>query len=129
MTGEKLRMTQQRQVILDELRKVNTHPTADEIYQTVRHRLSRISLGTVYRNLDVLSENGLIRKIDFCGAQMRFDGDLSEHYHVRCLRCGRVGDLLTGPIAGLNDLDVGAADYDIIGYRLEFVGICAACRG
>jgi Fur family ferric uptake transcriptional regulator len=57
-------MTRQRRVILEELRKVNTHPSADEIYEIVRKRLPRISLGTVYRNLEILSESGDIQKLE-----------------------------------------------------------------
>ena len=72
---------------------MGVHPTADEVYQVVRKRLPRISLGTVYRNLDVLSESGEISRLDRCGAQYRFDGDLEQHYHIRCSSCGRVDDI------------------------------------
>lgn len=127
MADDKLRMTKQRRVILDELRKVKTHPTADEVYELVRRRLPRISMGTVYRNLDLLSESGVIRKLDI-GPQRRFDGDTTEHYHVRCAGCGRVGDIHTGPIAGLDEFIKNGLEFDIIGYRLEFMGICRSCR-
>jgi Fur family ferric uptake transcriptional regulator len=127
MADGKLRMTEQRQVILDELRRVNTHPTADEVYELVRRRLPHISMGTVYRNLDLLSESGLIRKLDF-GPQMRFDGDMTEHYHVRCVRCGRIGDVRGVSVGGLDEFRGKGTDFDIIGYRLEFIGICPSCR-
>jgi Fur family ferric uptake transcriptional regulator len=126
--GGKLRMTEQRKVILEELGKVKTHPTADEVYEMVRRRLPHISLGTVYRSLDVMSESGVIRKLDL-GPQMRFDADLSEHYHVRCVHCGRVSDLFIEPVAGLDELAKKATDYDIIGFHLEFIGVCPKCRG
>ncbi|MCJ7604005.1 MAG: transcriptional repressor, partial [Desulfobulbaceae bacterium] len=71
----KLRMTKQRQVILEELRKVKTHPTADDMYQMLRKKMPKISLGTVYRNLEILSESGIIQKLDVGGTQKRFDGD------------------------------------------------------
>ena len=89
----KLRMTKQRQVILEELRKVKTHPTADDMYQMLRKKMPKISLGTVYRNLEILSESGIIQKLDVGGTQKRFDGDISIHSHVRCVDCGRVGDI------------------------------------
>jgi len=127
MADDRIRMTEQRQVILDELRKVKTHPTADEVYAMVRRRLPRISLGTVYRNLDLLSESGLVRKLD-SGPQMRFDADTTDHYHVRCARCGRVRDLHVEPIPGLDELVETGHEFDIIGYRLEFIGICSSCR-
>ena len=75
-----LRMTQQRQVILEELRNVNTHPSADEIYEMVRKRLPRISLGTVYRNLEILCASGEIQKLEAGGSIKRFDGNPRNHY-------------------------------------------------
>jgi len=121
-------MTPQRQVILEELRKVNTHPSADEIYEMVRQRLPRISLGTVYRNLEILAARGEIQKLEFGGSLKRFDGVAEGHYHIRCLDCGRVID-------APSDFDVcitpdlsEITDFKIIGHQLEFIGICPACR-
>ncbi len=122
-----LRNTRQRKVILEELRKLNTHPSADEIYEVVRHRLPRISLGTVYRNLEVLSELGEIQKLELSGLLKRFDWDTKKHYHIRCVRCSRVDD---APIAPLNQLDnelYGATVFEIIGHNLEFTGLCPEC--
>jgi len=122
-----LRMTRQRKVILEELRKLNTHPSADEIYEVVRHRLPRISLGTVYRNLEVLSELGEIQKLELSGLLKRFDWNTKKHYHIRCVRCSRVDD---APIAPLNQLDnelYGATVFEIIGHNLEFTGLCPEC--
>ena len=122
-----LRMTRQRKVILEELRKLNTHPSADEIYEVVRQRLPRISLGTVYRNLEVLSELGEIQKLELSGLLKRFDWDTKKHYHIRCVRCSRVDD---APIAPLNQLDnelYGATVFEIIGHNLEFTGLCPEC--
>ena len=70
MAQPQTRMTRQRAVILEELRKVKTHPTADELYSIVRERLPRISLGTVYRNLDFLADTGEIRRLEAAGTTM-----------------------------------------------------------
>jgi Fur family ferric uptake transcriptional regulator len=123
-----MRSTKQRNVILEELRKLHTHPRADELYALVRKRIPRISLGTVYRNLDVLSREGLVRRLEFGGSQMRFDGDLHEHQHLRCKVCGRIDDL---PVA-LEPTECDRALVEGTGYRLlerriEFVGICPDC--
>lgn len=75
MSQPQTRMTRQRMVILEELRKVKTHPTADELYAMVRTRMPRISLGTVYRNLDFLTESKEILKLESAGSIRRFDGD------------------------------------------------------
>lgn len=124
-----LRMTRQRKVVLEELRKLNTHPSADQIYKVVRHRLPRISLGTVYRNLEVLSELGEIQKLELSGLLKRFDWNTKKHYHIRCVRCSRIDD---APIAPLNQLDNelnGATVFEIIGHNLEFTGLCPECSG
>jgi Fur family ferric uptake transcriptional regulator len=124
-----MRMTKQRQVILEELTKINSHPTADELYEHVRRRLPRISLGTVYRNLELLSRHGLIKKLDIGGSQMRFDGDLERHHHVRCIRCGHIEDLPSD--TGLTECDremIRSTGFDVVERRVEFLGVCPACK-
>ena len=81
MAQTQTRMARQRAVILEELRKLKSHPTADELYSIVRERLPRISLGTVYRNLDFLADSGEIRRLEAAGSTKRFDGDISNHQH------------------------------------------------
>ena len=124
---EKFRMTRQRRVILEELAKVSTHPTADEVHRMVRRRLPRVSLGTVYRNLEILSGRGMILKLDGVGSQRRYDGDTKDHLHVRCLGCGRVDDLPVGPCADIEKKVRAGTDYEIVGYSLNFIGYCPRC--
>jgi Fe2+ or Zn2+ uptake regulation protein len=125
--SDKLRMTQQRRVILEELRKHNIHPTADMLYEIVRARLPRISLGTVYRNLEILTALGEIQTLEVSGNQKRFDGNPNKHYHIRCLQCSRVDDAPIAPLAQLEDELYGTTVYTIIGHRLEFIGLCPEC--
>lgn len=120
------RMTKQRLVILESLRAVDTHPTADEIYGMVREKMPRISLGTVYRNLDLLTSSGEVRRLDKAGAQKHFDGNIMPHHHVRCRNCGRIGDIFT-PISVPNADAVSAAGFKVEGVDIEFVGVCHAC--
>lgn len=127
-SSRKFRMTRQRQVILEELRKVSSHPTADEVYDMVRRRLPRVSLGTVYRNLELLSERGMIQKLELGGTRRRFDGKADDHYHVRCIRCGRLEDAPVESFTAVEDALRGATDYEILGHRLEFIGLCPQCR-
>ena len=121
------RMTRQRRTILEALRKYQDHPSADEVYERVRAELPRISLGTVYRNLEILSEQGLIRKLELSGTMKRWDWNPSRHYHIRCMGCGCVDDAPIAPLNRLEDELYGATVYTILGHRLEFVGFCAAC--
>ena len=122
-----LRMTRQRKVILEELRKVNTHPSADEVYEMVRKRLPRISLGTVYRNLEILSESGDIQKLEPGCSLKRFDGNASEHCHIRCVHCDRIADAPMAPDLKVDLERVNSTDFEIIGHRLEFLGLCPEC--
>jgi Fur family ferric uptake transcriptional regulator len=122
-------MTRQRKVILEELQRTDTHPTAEEVYERVRQRLPRVSLATVYRNLEVLSESGTVLKLEM-GGRRRYDGNTARrHYHVKCVRCGSVGDV---PSSAVTKLDYREADIDgfrVLGHELVFTGLCARCLG
>lgn len=123
-----IRLTTQRQVILEELSKVKTHPTASELYDMVRKRLPRIGLGTVYRNLELMAENGLILKIEVGGTQKRFDATTEDHYHIRCSLCGRVDDIDVPVMEKLATQAANSSAYLILGHHVEFTGICSVCQ-
>ena len=111
-------MTRQRKVILEELRKVDTHPSADEVYEMVRKRLPRISLGTVYRNLEILSAKGEIQKLELGCTLKRFDGIAENHYHIRCLQCDRVVDAPDDVDVAVNHDFKNATKFKIFGHKL-----------
>jgi Fur family transcriptional regulator, ferric uptake regulator len=128
MKTRKQRMTPQRKRILDELCSRCDHPTAEEIYGAVRKALPRISLGTVYRNLDVLVRKGEVTRIECAGEQARFDADTRTHYHVKCVSCGRVDDVEAEPPEEMLLPGAQAPGYAITGVRVEYTGVCASCR-
>jgi Fur family ferric uptake transcriptional regulator len=128
MCARPKRNTLQKRVILEEIKRMRNHPTAAELYEVVRRRVPRISLGTVYRNLEQLTQSGVIRKLSFSSAEARFDGDTERHYHVRCICCGRVDDVHDLPPGFAQGRASELSGYKIVGVRLEFVGICAECR-
>ncbi len=123
-----IRLTTQRQIILEELSKVTSHPTASELYDMVRKRLPRIGLGTVYRNLELMAENGMILKLEVGGTQKRFDATTDPHYHIRCSSCGKVDDIDVPVIKDLVDAACASSSYQILGHHVEFTGICPACQ-
>jgi len=125
-TAKTLRMTPQRRVILEELRKVDTHPTADELYEMVRKRLPKVSLGTIYRNLDLLSSDGVIQKLQAGNSQMRFDGNAEPHMHISCIKCGRVADVHSGPDTSALSQEV-ETDFILLGCTVLLYGICPQC--
>ena len=122
------RNTRQRQVVLEELRKLTSHPTAAELHEITRRRLPKVSLGTVYRNLELLAQMGIIQKLEISGSEARFDGNTDGHYHVRCVRCGRVDDANGLPAELIKDEIKALSGYEVLGYHLEFVGMCPTCR-
>jgi len=129
-----LRKTPQRRVILELLLERRWHPTADELFQAVRLRLPRVSLGTVYRNLEMLSEAGVIGRMESATGPRRYDGCVEKHAHVCCLRCGSLEDLsFKGPPLRdvLKSLTGGSertkSGFLITGHRVEFEGICPRC--
>ncbi len=123
-----IRMTKQRQVILEELCKVTSHPTADEMYQMIRKRLPKISLGTVYRNLEILSELGMVLKLDVGGTQKRFDANVEKHYHARCSECGCVSDIHMPTSTEVEAQAQKCTDFKIQRHSLEFGGVCLECQ-
>jgi len=124
-TGQ--RVTRQRQILLTELRKMGTHPTAKEIYEVVRCHLPKISLGTVYRNLGVLENLGLLRRLE-CGGVSRYDGDLHRHFHLQCVNCNQVYDIDQLLVKNLNMDLLKSQGFKLLDYKLEFYGLCPSCQ-
>jgi len=126
---DQMRMTLQRKIIVEELRKMKNHPTADQLYEAVRKRLPSISLGTVYRNLEFLSDKGIIHRVEVCGKKRRYDGTLEEHTHIRCAVCGRIEDIVEDQnLQSLAETIISKTGFELIAGRTEFVGICPECR-
>jgi Fe2+ or Zn2+ uptake regulation protein len=125
-----LRLTGPRRVVLEVVRGTESHPTAERVHAMVRRRLPRVSLGTVYRNLRLLVDEGLVKELP--GPHARFDGNLSEHHHFTCLRCGRIVDVpgtVTEPQARALCSRVAAeAGLQVSHHRIDFYGRCAECR-
>ena len=121
------RNTRQRALILETVQKHRDHPSAEQIYLEVRAVSPKISRGTVYRNLKLLSETGGILHMEMPDAD-RFDWRNDRHYHLRCTGCGRVIDV---PIGYREDLDHALAEqtgYLMVFHHTTFEGLCPACR-
>ena len=123
-----IRLTTQRQILLEELSKVTSHPTACELYEMVRKRLPRIGLGTVYRNLELMADSGMILKLELGGAQKRFDATTDPHYHVRCSVCGKMDDIMLQVRENITESAAEKTPYKILGHNVEFTGECPTCQ-
>jgi len=124
----KRRETKQREAILGVLRNTKAHPTADRIYEEVKKEIPNISKGTVYRNLQVLQEDGAVTELNLNGTLSRFEAKQDSHYHFRCEQCGRVFDV-DEPVN--NELDERVAKktgFKVSHHQLEFRGLCKDCQ-
>ena len=122
-----LKYSRQRESIENFLANRYDHPTAETVYQNIREEFPNISLGTVYRNLNLLAEIGKIQKISTGIGPDRFDGNTKPHYHFVCSHCGCVMDL---SVSGLEHINILAGqDFDgaIEGHVTYFYGKCPAC--
>lgn len=121
-------MTVQRRVIMEALAERTDHPTADQLYDTVKGRLRGISRTTVYRVLETLVGIGVAQKISNPEAKARFDADTDRHHHAVCSQCQRVSDVHD---SRLNSLPMPASEiggFAITDYSINFSGLCADCR-
>lgn len=123
-----IRQSRQRDLVLKLVRSTMDHPTADWVHRQARRSLPRIGLGTVYRNLKQLADEGLIREIHTGGHPARFDGNTGRHYHIRCLGCGRVNDLPLSVETALEEKAARAMNYRILGHQVEVLGLCPSCQ-
>jgi len=125
------RNTVQRQIILDALRKLKTHPTIDEIYAAIHQAHPSISISTVYRNLRRLAKDGLIRRISLPDGLERYDGRAGRHYHFQCKNCGGIFDVdISEPdqLAGINGEVAQKYGFFVDGHEIAFSGLCVHCK-
>lgn len=125
--NKNFRFTKQKKIVLDEVTSRFDHPTADQIYENVHRRNNSISKSTVYRNLDVLEKEGLIKRIKLSDCD-RFDLTLKDHYHLLCKVCNRIFDT---NIKYNNEYDKKVSKetgFIIYNHSILFEGICPECQ-
>jgi len=122
------RLTNQRRIILDYLRGVYTHPTAEIIYKEVKKKLPQISFGTVYRNLSFLKEHDFILELKSADGCTHYDGDPSDHCHFVCMQCGRVYDLEDKRFKKRHTYCEKTAVGKICYCRTNYYGVCKNCK-
>lgn len=126
----KTRRTRQLTAICEVVAAAHDHPTADEVCERVRRRLPRISLGTVYRNLQKLADQQQLRAVHLADRPTRYDGMLAAHDHFLCERCGTVADLPRTVPARPDCAGLNQAGYRVRAHALTFYGLCPdCCRG
>ncbi|MGN0459377.1 MAG: Fur family transcriptional regulator [Ruminococcus sp.] len=123
---KKQRNSKQRRMILETVMERNDHPTADQIYIDVRGKDDKISRGTVYRNLGILSENEEITHVKVPSAD-RYDSRIDRHYHIYCTRCGKTFDAPLSYHDHYDEQIEKETGFQIKRHRMIFEGLCPEC--
>ena len=127
--ASKLRNTIQRQIILEVVKKMHTHPTVEEVYTQVHIIHPTISKATIYRNLRLLAERGEIRQVSLPDEADRFDDRTGQHYHFKCKICGAISDVDVEYLAGVNEAVQQKYGFQVDEHDVVFKGICPLCKG
>ena len=122
------RNTVQKSIVLQALHELANHPTADAVYDHVHASHPSISKATVYRVLNKMSDEDQILRVRINNGADHFDHQVFPHYHVRCIECGRVDDVIIPLLSEVEEQAVEASLYLITGCSLQFDGICPACQ-
>ncbi|MEW4372465.1 Fur family transcriptional regulator [Paenibacillus kandeliae] len=123
-----VRITPQRHAILTYLLEELEHPTADEIYRSLAPRFPSMSVATVYNNLKMLMETGMVRELTYGDSSSRFDADVTEHYHIICQQCGKIEDFHYPVLTDVEHQAAQHTGYRISGHRMELYGVCPSCQ-
>ncbi len=122
------RTSLKRNRILELLKSVTCHPTAEWIYMELKEEIPELSLATVYRNLEQLEKKGIIQKIEGQEKTTHYDGNAEPHYHLSCVRCMKIFDipaeLIHLPVEGITK----NAPFEVTDYTISFRGICPDCK-
>nr|WP_156889795.1 peroxide-responsive transcriptional repressor PerR [Planococcus lenghuensis] len=122
-----VRITPQRHAILEYMIHTMTHPTADEIYRALEKTFPNMSVATVYNNLRVFREAGLVKELTYGDSSSRFDFVTHDHYHIICNDCGKIVDF---HYPGLNEVEQLASHvtgFQVNSHRMEVYGVCSDC--
>lgn len=125
---ENIRITPQREAILEFMVESDNHPTADEIYQALSARFPSMSAATVYNNLHLYTRIGFVKELTYGDGASRFDFTNTQHYHAICEKCGAVVDLYYPFPDDLEEVTRDLIGFEVTHHRMEVYGTCADCH-
>ncbi|HET7628732.1 MAG TPA: peroxide-responsive transcriptional repressor PerR [Bacillales bacterium] len=128
LKGSGVRITPQRHAILEHLIESLSHPTADEIYKALEGRFPNMSVATVYNNLRVFKDAGLVKELSYGDASSRFDYVTSDHYHIICNECGKIVDFFYPGLDEVETLAEHVTGFKVGDHRMEVYGVCPNCQ-
>jgi Fur family peroxide stress response transcriptional regulator len=123
-----LALTPQRLAIYQVLAGDDSHPGAEDIYRRIKPTLPSLSLGTVYRTLELFEEHGLVSRVHAFSDQARFDANLDAHHHLVCMQCRRVMDFEDQRLEALPFQESNLHGFRVLSHRIHLVGLCESCQ-
>ncbi|WP_369974634.1 peroxide-responsive transcriptional repressor PerR [Paraliobacillus sp. X-1268] len=123
-----VRITPQRHAVLEFLISAEIHPTADDIYKALEGKFPNMSVATVYNNLRVFREIGIVRELTYGDSSSRFDYNTTKHYHIICDSCGKIVDFHYPSLDEVESLAEQVTGFDVSHHRMEIYGICSSCK-
>jgi Fur family transcriptional regulator, peroxide stress response regulator len=127
LKGTGVRITPQRHAILEYLIESMSHPTADDIYKALEGKFPNMSVATVYNNLRVFREVGLVKELTYGDSSSRFDFVTTQHYHVICQTCGKIVDFHYPGLDEVEQLASHVTGFKVGNHRMEIYGVCPEC--
>ncbi|MDQ0300849.1 Fur family peroxide stress response transcriptional regulator [Salibacterium salarium] len=128
LKNTKVRMTPQRHAILEYLYDSMSHPTADDIYKALESKFPNMSVATVYNNLRVFKNVGIVRELTYGDSSSRFDCVTTDHYHVICSDCGKIVDFHYPGLDEVETLAEHVTGFKVHDHRMEIYGSCQECK-
>ena len=122
-----VRITPQRHAILEFLIQSMIHPTADDIYKALENKFPNMSVATVYNNLRVFREAGLVKELTYGDSSSRFDFVTNDHYHIICDSCGKIVDFHYPGLDEVEQLASHVTGFKVNNHRMEIYGTCPTC--
>ncbi|WP_264467577.1 MULTISPECIES: peroxide-responsive transcriptional repressor PerR [Bacillaceae] len=122
-----VRITPQRHAILEYLINSMAHPTADEIYKALEGKFPNMSVATVYNNLRVFKDVGLVKELTYGDSSSRFDFTTHDHYHAICESCGKIVDFQYPSLDEVEQFASHVTGFKVSHHRLEVYGLCPDC--
>lgn len=128
LKGTGVRITPQRKAVLEYLIETEEHPTADDIFKALSHEHKNMSVATVYNNLKLFKDTGLVTELTYGDSSSRFDFKTNPHYHIICTECGTITDFEYPALEEVEHLAGLLTGYEVNGHRLELYGRCENCQ-
>lgn len=123
-----IRITEPRKAVISYLINSQNHPTVEDIHQELKNNYPKMSLATVYNNINFFVEQGIVNELKFSNQRSRYDFMDHHHYHIICEKCGRIADFQSDDLQKICQAAVKQTDFQVFHSQVELFGLCLDCQ-